>query len=171
MEIDIRTLLARLNPECKRAMGVAAELCVQTTHFNVEIEHFLAALLDAGAPDLTLLLAHFGVDANAVRAQVQRCLDGFKRGNGRTPAMSPNFIALFQDAWLSSTVLLGTQQIRSGTVLVALLEHDSLRGILIETAPALLTIPRARLKDSLAAQGVSLSRNGEEWLLSGSGAK
>ena len=23
MEIDIRTLLARLNPECKRAMGVA----------------------------------------------------------------------------------------------------------------------------------------------------
>ena len=151
MEIDIRTLLARLNPECKRAMGVAAELCVQTTHFNVEIEHFLAALLDAGAPDLTLLLAHFGVDANAVRAQVQRCLDGFKRGNGRTPAMSPNFIALFQDAWLSSTVLLGTQQIRSGTVLVALLEHDSLRGILIETAPALLTIPRARLKASLAA--------------------
>jgi len=28
-----------------------------------------------------------------------------------------------------------------------------------------------QLKDSLAAQGVSLSRNGEEWLLSGSGAK
>jgi len=151
MEIDIRTLLARLNPECKRAMGVAAELCVKTTHFNVEIEHFLAALLDAGAPDLALLLAHFGVDPDTVRTQVQGSLDGFKRGNGRTPAMSPNFIALFQDAWLSSTVLLGTQQIRSGTVLVALLEHDSLRGMLIETAPALLTIPRERLKTQLAA--------------------
>lgn len=150
MEIDIRTSLSRLNPECKRAMGVAAELCVQQTHFNVEVEHFLAALLDAGSPDVLLLLQHFDVKADAVRAQVQTCLDGFKRGNGRTPAMSPNFVVLFQEAWLSGTVLLQTQQIRSGTVLLALLEHDSLRGMLIETAPALLAIPRERLKTSLA---------------------
>ena len=151
MEIDIRTSLSRLNPECKRAMGVAAELCVQQTHFNVEVEHFLAALLDAGSPDLLLLLHHFDVKADAVRAQVQTCLDGFKRGNGRTPAMSPNFMVLFQEAWLSGTVLLQTQQIRSGTVLLALLEHDSLRGMLIETAPALLAIPRERLKTALAS--------------------
>ncbi|MGJ9416298.1 type VI secretion system ATPase TssH [Massilia sp. CMS3.1] len=151
MDIDIRTLLARLNPECKRAMGVAAELCVKQTHFNVEVEHFLVALLDAGAPDLMLLLAQFEVSPEAVRTQVQGCLDGFKRGNGRTPAMSPNFVALFQEAWLSSSMLLGTQQIRSGTVLLALLEQDRLRGMLIETAPALLTIPRERLKSSLAA--------------------
>lgn len=116
MDIDIRTLLGRLNPECKRAMGVAAELCVAQTHFNVEVEHFLVALLDAGAPDLVLLLKHFEVDAAAVRTQAQACLDGFKRGNGRTPAMSPNFKALFQEAWLSSSMLLGSQQIRSGTV-------------------------------------------------------
>lgn len=151
MEIDLRTSLSRLNPECKRALGVAAELCVQQTHFNVEVEHFLAALLDAGAPDLLLLLGHFDVKPDAVRAQVQTCLDGFKRGNGRTPAMSPNFMVLFQEAWLSGTVLLHTQQIRSGTVLLALLEHDSLRGMLIETAPALLAIPRERLKTSLAS--------------------
>jgi type VI secretion system protein VasG len=151
MDIDIRSLLARLNPECKRAMGVAAELCVKQTHFNVEVEHFLVALLDAGAPDLMLLLAHFEVSADAVRTQVQGCLDGFKRGNGRTPAMSPNFVALFQEAWLSSSMLLGAQQIRSGAVLLALLEQDRLRGMLIETAPLLLTIPRERLKTSLAA--------------------
>ena len=150
MEIDIRTLLSRLNPECKRAMGSAAELCVQQTHFNVEVEHFLLALIDAGAPDLMLLLAHSGIAADVVRAQVQVCLDGFKRGNSRTPAMSPNFVALFREAWLTSSMLLGGQQIRSGTVLLALLELDSLRGMLIETAPALLAIPRERLKAGLA---------------------
>ena len=150
MDIDLRTSLSRLNPACQHAMGVAAELCVQQTHFNVEVEHFLAALLEAGAPDLVLLLQHFDVQPDAVRAQVQHCLDGFKRGNGRTPAMSPNFMALFQEAWLAGTMLLHTQQIRSGTVLFALLEHDSLRGMLIEAAPALLAIPRARLKTSLA---------------------
>jgi type VI secretion system protein VasG len=35
MEIDIRTLLGRLNAECKRAMAQAAELCVKQTHYNV----------------------------------------------------------------------------------------------------------------------------------------
>ena len=149
MEIDLRTSLSRLNPACQHAMGAAAELCVQQTHFNVEVEHFLAALLDAGAPDLLLLLDHFDVPVAAVRVQVQTCLDSFKRGNGRTPAMSPNFTALFQEAWLAGTMLLHTQQIRSGTVLFALLEHDSLRGMLVETAPALLAIPRARLASAL----------------------
>jgi type VI secretion system protein VasG len=35
MEIDIRTLLSKLNPECKRSMAEAAELCVKQTHYNV----------------------------------------------------------------------------------------------------------------------------------------
>ncbi|NHZ83184.1 type VI secretion system ATPase TssH [Massilia sp. CCM 8695] len=150
MQIDIRTLMAKLNPECKRAMGRAAELCVQQTHFNVELEHLLLALIDTGAPDLTLMLAHFRVDMDAVRTQTQASLDGFKRGNSRTPAMSPNFTALFQEAWLIGSMQLGVQQIRSGTVLLALLELDSLRGGLIETAPALLKLPRDRLKADLA---------------------
>ncbi|NHZ41524.1 type VI secretion system ATPase TssH [Massilia aquatica] len=150
MQVDIRTLMAKLNPECKRAMGRAAELCVQQTHFNVELEHLLLALIDAGAPDLTLVLAHFGVDMEAVRTQTQASLDGFKRGNSRTPAMSPNFTALFQEAWLVGSMQLGVQQIRSGTVLLALLELDSLRGALIETAPALLKLGRDRLKADLA---------------------
>ncbi|HEX8406725.1 MAG TPA: type VI secretion system ATPase TssH [Duganella sp.] len=151
MEIDIRSLLSRLNPECKRAMGAAAELCVQHTHFNVEVEHFLLALLDGRAPDLTLLLPHFGVDGDAVGKQVRVVLEGFKRGNSRTPAMSPNFVPLFREAWMSGAMLIGTQQIRSGAVLLAMLELDGVRGALIETAPALLTIPRERLKAGLAA--------------------
>jgi type VI secretion system protein VasG len=150
METDIRSLLSRLNPECKRAMGTAAELCVQHTHFNVEVEHFLVALQDGGAPDLKLLLDHFHVDADAVRQQLQACLEGFKRGNSRTPAMSPHFVPLFREAWMHGTMLIGTQQIRSGAVLLAMLEHDTLRGALIDTAPALLTIPRERLKSGLA---------------------
>ena len=150
MQIDIRTLLTKLNPECKRAMGRAAELCVQQTHFNVELEHLLLALIEANAPDLALMLAHFGIDVDAVRTQTQTSLDGFKRGNSRTPAMSPNFTALFQEAWLTGSMQLGVQQIRSGTLLLAMLELDSLRGVLIETAPALLKIPRDRLKAELA---------------------
>jgi type VI secretion system protein VasG len=160
MEIDIRTLLSKLNPECKRAMGHAAELCVKQTQYNVELEHLLFTLLEERVPDFVLLLQRFGIGESAVTAQLQRSMDGFKRGNGRTPALSPHFMPLFQEAWLLSSMLLGSQQIRSGTVLLAMLEVDSLRGMLIETAPELLKIPRDQLKKELPALLAGSSEDG-----------
>ncbi|MEM5299326.1 type VI secretion system ATPase TssH [Burkholderia sp. JPY481] len=151
MDIDIRTLLSRLNPECKLAMEQAAQLCVRQTHYNVDVEHLLLTLLESDAPDLKAILAHFAVKPETLSAQLQKTVDGFKRGNGRTPALSPNFSPLFQEAWLLSSMLLGEQQIRSGTLVLALLEVDTLRGMLLESAPALLNFPRAALRDRLAA--------------------
>jgi type VI secretion system protein VasG len=151
MDIDIRTLLSRLNPECKLAMEQAAQLCVRQTHYNVDVEHLLLTLLESDAPDLKAILAHFAIKPETLTAQLQKAVDGFKRGNGRTPALSPNFSPLFQEAWLLSSMLLGEQQIRSGTLVLALLEVDSLRGLLLESAPALLNFPRAALRERLAA--------------------
>lgn len=150
MEIDIRTLVSRLDPACKHAMELAAQLCVRLTHYNVDVEHFLLQLLESDAPDLRVILEHFEIASADVSAQLQKAVDQFKRGNGRTPALSPNFSRLFQEAWLLSSMLLGQQQIRSGTVLLALLEVDSLRGLVLDSAPSLLKIPRATLRDSLA---------------------
>ena len=151
MEIDIRTLLGKLNPECKLAMKHAAELCGRQTHFHVDIEHLLLHLMDERSPDVDLILPQFGVDAGLVVSQLQQSLDRFKRGNGRTPALSPHFAPWFQEAWLLSSMLLGEQQVRSGTLVLALLEVDSLRGLLLETAPALLEIPRKTLREQLPA--------------------
>lgn len=149
MDIDIRTLLGRLNPECKRALEKAAELCVQQTHYNVDIEHLLFRLIEAGSPDLGLIFAQFDIKSDVVSSQLQQAMDRFKRGNGRTPALSPHLAPLLQEAWLLSSMLLGEQQIRSGTLVLALLEVDSIRGLLLESAPGLLQIPRETLRKSL----------------------
>ncbi|CAJ97210.1 type VI secretion system ATPase TssH [Cupriavidus necator] len=151
MDIDIRTLLSRLNPECRHAMEQAAQLCVRQTHYSVDVEHLLLQLLEGGATDLQAILAHFDLAPAQVVSQLQKAIDGFKRGNGRTPALSPNFSPLFQEAWLLSSMLLGEQQVRAGTLLLALLEVESLRGMLLESAPALLRIPRAALREALPA--------------------
>ncbi|BDB30034.1 type VI secretion system ATPase TssH (plasmid) [Cupriavidus sp. P-10] len=151
MDIDIRTLLSRLNPECRQAMEAAAQLCVRHTHYNVDVEHLLVQLLEAEARDLHVILEHFGIGRETLLAQLHKAIDGFKRGNGRTPALSPNFSPLFQEAWLLSSMLLGEQQVRTGTLVLALLEVESLRGLLLESAPALLKIPRAALREALPA--------------------
>ncbi|WP_347557942.1 type VI secretion system ATPase TssH [Robbsia sp. KACC 23696] len=149
MQIDIRDLLGRLDPECKRGMEKAAESCVQHTHFNVEIEHLLLELLRADAADFIEILRVFDVAGDGIERQLQAAVDAFKRGNGRTPALSPNFGPLFQEAWLLSSMLLGEQQVRVGALILASLEVDSLRGTLIESCPGMLKIPRARLREML----------------------
>ena len=149
MDIDIRTLLGRLNPECKRALNGAAELCVQQTHYNVEVEHLLFRLLEGPSPDIGLVLAQYDIKADDVLKQLQQAMDRFKRGNGRTPSFSPNLGPLLQESWLLSSMLLGEQQVRSGTLLLAAMEVDSLRGLLLESAPGLLNIPRESLRKGL----------------------
>lgn len=150
MEIDIRTLLGKLNPECKRALEKAAELCVQQTHYNVDVEHLLFKLIETEAPDACLIFPEYDIKMDVILSQLQDAMDRFKRGNGRTPALSPHLAPLFQEAWLLSSMLLGEQQVRSGTLILALLEVDSLRGALLESAPGLLQIPRESLRKNLA---------------------
>jgi type VI secretion system protein VasG len=150
MKIDLRTLLTKLNPACKLAMHQAAELCGSQTHFNVELEHFLFKLFETRPSDLEILFHQFNIDFAQLMAQLQKVLDLNKRGNKDTPAMSPIFVNLFQEAWLSSSVLLGEQMVRSGTVLLALLEDDTVRGMTFEKVPLILDIPRDRLRQNLA---------------------
>ncbi|MGI4859787.1 MAG: type VI secretion system ATPase TssH [Janthinobacterium lividum] len=161
MQIDIRTLLERLDPECRTGMEKAAGFCVQQTHYNVEIEHFLLQLLRAEAADLIEILKEFDIKRDSVESQLQHATDQFKRGNGRTPALSPHFPVWFQEAWLLSSMLLGQQCIRAGTLVLALLEVDSLRGALIESCPALLNVPRGRLRDALPALSARSAAGGD----------
>ncbi|HET7321078.1 MAG TPA: type VI secretion system ATPase TssH, partial [Longimicrobiaceae bacterium] len=53
-------------------------------------------------------------------------------------------------AWLVSSLQLGENAVRSGALLLAVLEEESLRGVILESAPSLLQIPRQTLRDNLA---------------------
>lgn len=149
MDIDVRSLIGKLNVDCRRALEQAAELCVHQTHYNVEIEHLLMKLVEQPAPDVDLILRHFDIKPDALTAQLTSAMDRFKRGNGRTPALSPHFAALTQEAWLISSMNLGEQFVRSGSMLLGLLQVESLRNMLLESAPALLQIPRESLRNQL----------------------
>lgn len=45
MDIDLRTLISRLNLSCRVALEGAAEKCLELKHPCVESEHFLDVLL------------------------------------------------------------------------------------------------------------------------------
>jgi type VI secretion system protein VasG len=149
MSSELRTLIEKLNPVCKRALETAAALCVAQTHYNVEVEHLLLKLLELPATDIGPVLRYYGIEANDLTRQLTQALEKFDRGNGRTPAMSPHILKLLREAWTLSSLHLQSGAIRSGALLLALYEDDALRTVIHESCPSLAKIPRESLRDTL----------------------
>lgn len=148
MKLDVRTLLGKLNPACKRALEQAANYCVQQTNFNVEVEHVLLKLLEQTDTDAVQALKAHGVDIADLLEDLQVSIDGFRRGNTRTPSLSPHINDLLQEAWVFSSLTLGQNATRSAGLLQAALDTETIRGPLIDGAPSFEAIPRDGLRDS-----------------------
>jgi type VI secretion system protein VasG len=149
MSSELRTLINRLNPVCKRALETAAALCVAQTHYNVEVEHLLLKLLDLPATDIAPILRYYGVDLGELQRQLTEAVDKFDRGNSRTPAMSPQILRLLREGWGHSSLALESPAIRSGGLLMAIYEDDALRATIHESCPILARIARESLRETI----------------------
>jgi type VI secretion system protein VasG len=149
MSIDFNALVGTLNPHCRQALEKAAQRSITHTHFEIEVEHLLLELLDAGGNDLACLMPHLGMDRVLLDAELNASLERVKRGNVRPPVFGAHTVTLLQEAWLQSTLHLQLKQVRSGTILLALLEHEQLRALLAASGSSLLRISRDALRKDL----------------------
>ena len=149
MDLDVKTLIARMNPICRLALQEAAQLCVSQTNFYVEIEHFLSKLVQVERSDLGEILKAYDIKLASFSAQLTGAIEGFKRGAGRTPTFAPLLPKLLQEAWLVSSLELKEESIRSGGILLALLDNNQLREAIIESTPILEKVPLSQLKTDL----------------------
>ena len=147
--MEMKFLVNKLNATCRRALEEAAALAVARSNFHVEIEHFLVKLLDARQSDVGAILHQYDATAGAIQSELSLVIDEFKRGSTRTPTFSQDLPKVLESAWMISSLTLGEQQIRSGAVLLAILENQSAMGPLSSRAPALARLPLDRLKADL----------------------
>src|ERR1039458_1492597 len=87
---NLRSIVAKLNDTMRGTLDGAAGLCVARTHYDVEIEHFLTKVLDAGGTDFAGNVHHFGGPQARLAGELSRSRDKLKTGNARTPAFSPS---------------------------------------------------------------------------------
>ncbi|MCC7429188.1 MAG: type VI secretion system ATPase TssH [Alphaproteobacteria bacterium] len=146
MPLDLKSLISKLNDPCRNLLEQAAGLTLSRTHFNVEIEHWLIKLLEIPDGDLAKILPRYEVDIGRLQADLNRSIDRFKTGNGRAPALSPSIVDLTKSAWLIASIDLGSQVVRSGHLLIALLSDEMLSGTIRDTAGQLSRIPPEALK-------------------------
>ncbi|WP_416806759.1 type VI secretion system ATPase TssH [Burkholderia pseudomallei] len=126
MSTPLKTLIAKLNPVCRKATERAASHCFARGHYEVDLEHLFLALLDESTGDVPLVLRASGVDPHALRADLERELERLKTGNTRTPVFSVHLSELFEQAWLIASLDSQIGRIRSGHLLLALLTEPDL---------------------------------------------
>ncbi|WP_319525611.1 type VI secretion system ATPase TssH [uncultured Desulfosarcina sp.] len=146
---NLKSLIAKLNETCRSALESAAGLCLSQTHYDVEIEHFLIKLLELSDTDILKILKHFEINDAHLVADLTRAIEKFKTGNARTPALSPSIPQMIKEAWMFASVEYQTPTIRSGQILLALLDSDKFARMLLAESDTLKKISVETLKESL----------------------
>jgi type VI secretion system protein VasG len=85
MNVDLRSLIGKLNDDMRNAVEAAAGLCLSRTHYDVEIEHILLKLLDATDTDFAAVLRHFEIDRSRLARDLTAGMDRLKSGNAARP--------------------------------------------------------------------------------------
>jgi len=151
VSVNLKSLVGRLDDTLVKSLEAAAGLCVSRTHYNVEVEHWLAKLIDAQATDVAAILKRFEIDSTRIANDVRKSLDRLKTGNARAPALSAGVVDLARDAWVLASVDYGLSKARSGHVLCALLADETQRRLALEISPEFQKINVDALRKDLRA--------------------
>jgi type VI secretion system protein VasG len=144
--VNLRTLVGKLNPTCRRALEAAAGLCLSRTNYNVEIEHWLLKLLEPSDTDLGRVLRQYDIDGSRVNRELTRTLDQLKTGNARPPELSLSLLDWMREAWVLTSLEFGSARVRSGFLLAALFADQNLALRLRGSSAELAKIPGERLQ-------------------------
>lgn len=149
MKTDIKSLLARLNDYTRHSLEAASGLCVNRSHYEVGTEHLLLQLLENPQTDVHLILRHFDIDPASWIKRIQQELESFKDGNPGKPVFSNTLIRWFEDSWGISSLELGLGQIRSGSLLISLIDNAIAFGV--DYLPSLDALKSSEIKTEFAS--------------------
>lgn len=127
INLDLKALVGKLNEPTRQALEGAAGLCLNRTHYNVEVEHWLLKLIEMTDSDIQAILIKYEVNLGKLARDLNQELDRIKSGNTRAPALAPTIVDLAKNAWMLASVEYGHGVATSGHLLAALLLDEGLR--------------------------------------------
>ena len=149
MDINLKTLIGKLNDTTRAAATRAAGICVGFGQYEVDIEHLFLALLEQPASDVVVAARQAGVSLTGLETELRREVERLPGGSARTPVFSRHLPLLFEHAWLIASLGPATnqpQRIRSGHLLLALLTEPSLAQLAQRASRHFAEFPLDRLK-------------------------
>ena len=149
MDLNLTSLIGRLNRVSRGGLESAAGLCLSRTNYNVEIEHWLLKLLGVPESDLARLLRFCEIEPARLERDLIKSIDRLKTGNSRPPALSPKIVEWIRAAWLLASIEFSAPQVRTAHLTLALIADGDLLRYTKENLPDLAKISPDALKRDL----------------------
>ena len=151
MNVNLKSLVARLNETCQSALQGAAGLCLSRTNYDIELEHLFVKLLEVSDTDLTKILRQYELNPSRLAKDITVAMEKLKTGNTRTPGIAREISELIQDAWLLASVEFGEAKVRTGHLLLALLTNETMARLAREITKDFTKINVDELRENFAA--------------------
>jgi type VI secretion system protein VasG len=137
-KVEPKSLIDRLNNYCRQALENATGLCLARSQYEVTVDHMLLKLVEHPQADMQNILRHFEVEPARVMGALQHNVESLKTGNTGKPVFSPLLFDWMREAWMMGSLNLGETMLRSGTLVLALLDAPSrylVGGEILELTP------------------------------------
>lgn len=145
IQIDLPTLVKRLNLFSRRALEMAASECMSQQAAEITVSHVLIQMLAMPRSDLRVITRRGDIGMEELRRALTVENYTTARSADSYPAFSPMLVEWLKEGWLLASAEMQHSELRGGVLLLALL-HSPLRYIPPAAARLLTGINRDRLQ-------------------------
>lgn len=145
---QLKVMIGRLSSSARKSLENAARLCIELHHAEVDIPHYMQCLVEQPQQDMAAILDYNKLDKSDLIADLRLHLAGLNQVQDSSPVFSNRLMELFESAWRIASSEEGNFTIRSGHVLLALLQGAELAPLVRSMSPQFARIDIPSLKDN-----------------------
>lgn len=166
IQIDLATLVKRLNPLAKQALEMAASECMSQQASEITVAHVLLQMLATPRSDFRVIAERAEITGDDLRQALTVENYANARSSDSYPSFSPMLVEWLKEAWLLASTEMQLAELRGGVLVLALL-HSPLRYIPAAATRLLTAINRDQLQQDFvqwtkeSAESVVLNADGQ----------
>lgn len=147
-EISRVALFGKLNALGYKAIEGATVFCKMRGNPYVEIVHWIHQILNNQDSDIHHIIEHYKLDAGKIASEMTAALDALPRGASSVSDLSSHLEDVMERAWVWGSLLFSSNQVRTGHIILGMLETPNLKNILMTISPTMAGIKADDLADN-----------------------
>ena len=129
-EISRAALFGKLNQVGYKGIEAATVFCKMRGNPYVELVHWVHQILQLRDSDLHRIVKQFNIDPSRLAADITESLDRLPRGSTTISDFSSQVLDAIERGWVVATLLFGEPQVRTGYLVVGILQTRDLKNAL-----------------------------------------
>lgn len=129
-EISRAALFGKLNQVGYKAIEAATVFCKMRGNPYIELVHWIHQILQLQDSDLHRIIKQFNIDPSRLASDITESLDQLPRGSTTISDLSSHVEEAVERGWVVATLMFGESQVRTGYLIVGVLQTRGLKNAL-----------------------------------------